>query len=105
MQEIPLGKYAKEHRLSRAMVIKYILQGKLKSKEVIENGRKQIYILVDEDTKPPVSSIIDELKRDGFRIHFFQDNLLVAIKGDICKLFRYEKGQLKELLKVADAPL
>ncbi len=48
MKRVPLGKYAKLKKIPRALVIKQILSGQLQAEEVIENGKKVRYIVVDE---------------------------------------------------------
>ncbi len=65
MKRIPLGKYAKLKKIPRALVIKQILSGQLQAEEVIENGKKVRYILVDETQKPP--------KEEGRVINCFAD--------------------------------
>ncbi len=61
MQKIPLGQYAKKMKMSRAMVIKKILSGELKAEEVIENGKKVRYILVESEELPQAQSPCEEI--------------------------------------------
>ena len=61
MQRIPLGQYAKKMRMSRAQVIKKILSGELRAEEVMENGKKVRYILMESEELPPVQSRCEEI--------------------------------------------
>ncbi|SMC09382.1 hypothetical protein [Nitratiruptor tergarcus] len=53
MKRIPLGKYAKMKKMSRAQVIQMITRGQLQAEEVIENGNKVRYIIEESDVVVP----------------------------------------------------
>ncbi len=104
MLEIPLGKYAKRMRMSRALVIKLILQKKLRSKEVMEEGRKRIYILVDEAEweKPKERlSLLQRLNERGMK--FFQQLMEEGFR--LHTLYRDEKSYYALLTKENDTIL
>ncbi|BCD67842.1 hypothetical protein [Nitratiruptor sp. YY09-18] len=46
MNRIPLAKYAKMKKMSRAEVIHKIVKGELEAEERVENGKKIRYVLV-----------------------------------------------------------
>ncbi|WP_187648175.1 hypothetical protein [Nitrosophilus labii] len=56
MKRVPLGKYAKFLRKSRFEIIKLTLQNKIAFEEVVENGKKITYILVDDETYESIYS-------------------------------------------------
>ncbi|WP_281950618.1 hypothetical protein [Nitrosophilus kaiyonis] len=117
MEKIALGKYAKMNRLSRAEVIKLIVTKKLKSEEIIENGRKKIYILIDDSdykkynsTKKDIikeflnknfdsfSGDLEELKKRDFKIlKIFKDKdnyfAIIDVNGELNLLKIYEKEE------------
>ncbi len=61
MQRIPLGQYAKKMRMSRAQVIKKILVGELQAEEVMENGKKVRYILIESEKLPQIQNQCEEM--------------------------------------------
>jgi len=81
MRKISLGKYAKEHKLSRAQVIKLILQNRLKSEEIYENGKKKTYIILD-DEKIDENKNIKKFEDIGIFFEKKYENLLKDIKID-----------------------
>ncbi len=56
MKRVPLGKYARFLRKSRFEIIKLTLQNKIASEEVVEDGKKITYILVDDETYEKIYS-------------------------------------------------
>ncbi len=99
MKRIPLGRYAKLHKLSRAQVIQKILRGELEAEEVVEDGKKVRYILINEEPKelasssplpPPIAALVSkvvdlgQLQRcfEGSDAYYllFADRLLVVDK-------------------------
>ncbi len=67
------------------MVIKKILSGELRAEEVMENGKKVRYILVESDKLPPVQSQCEEiLARMGVeaQLVFEEDGECFALVGE-----------------------
>jgi len=98
MQRIPLGQYAKKMRMSRAQVIKKILSGDLRAEEVMENGKKVRYILVESEELPPVQSRCEEiLAKMGVKpdMIFEEDGECFALVGK--RLLRIRDHQAKWL--------
>ena len=98
MRKIPLGQYAKKMRMSRAMVIKKILSGELRAEEVMENGKKVRYILVESEELPPVQSRCEEiLAKMGVKpdLIFEEDGECFALVGE--RLLRIGGHQAKWL--------
>ncbi|BCD60121.1 MULTISPECIES: hypothetical protein [unclassified Nitratiruptor] len=54
MERIPLSKYAKMRKMSRAQVIHMIVKGEIEAEEVVENGKKVRYVLVEKKQTHPV---------------------------------------------------
>ncbi|BAF70266.1 hypothetical protein [Nitratiruptor sp. SB155-2] len=54
MERIPLNKYAKMKKMSRAQVIHMIVKGEIEAEEVEENGKKVRYILVEKKQTQPI---------------------------------------------------
>ena len=98
MERIPLGQYAKKMRMSRAQVIKKILSGELRAEEVMENGKKVRYILIDSKELPQVQSRCEEiLDKMGIRadLIFQEDEECFALVGK--RLLRIRGHQAKWL--------
>lgn len=98
MQRIALGQYAKRMRMSRAQVIKKILSGELRAEEVMENGKKVRYILIDSKELPQVQSRCEEiLDKMGIRadLIFQEDEECFALVDD--RLLRIKKSGAKWL--------
>ncbi len=60
MNQITLQAYAVKHKLSVFNVIKMIKSNKLKSEEIEENGKKVLYIILDDESEEFVNMETDK---------------------------------------------
>jgi acyl CoA:acetate/3-ketoacid CoA transferase len=58
MNKVTLKAYAVKHKLSIFNVMKMVKSSKLESEEVEVNGKKVLYVILDEKTKEEVKSKI-----------------------------------------------
>jgi polyhydroxyalkanoate synthesis regulator phasin len=94
MEKITIKAYAVKHKLSIFNVMKMVKSGKLKSTTVEENGKEQIYIILDDAIEEEVKKSIvptDEKDTKGL------NEEVRLLKNEVAKL-REEILQLSKKL-------
>jgi len=94
MEKITIKAYAVKHKLSIFNVMKMVKSGKLKSTTVEENGKEQVYILLDAVTEEEVKkSIVPSDEKDSKGLN----EEVRLLKHEVAKL-REEIAQLSKKL-------
>lgn len=95
MNRITLKDYAVKHKLSIFNVMKMIRADKLKSEEVEEDGKKVLYVILDEKTEDEITNAIIPIEKKEELSLREEINFL---KEDVRKL-RKEVEALKKMHK------
>lgn len=92
MEKVTIKAYAVKHKLSIFNVMKMVKSGKLKSTTVEENGKEQIYIILDDTIEEEVKkSIVRENEEESKTLH----EEVRLLKNEVAKL----KDEIAQLSK------